>query len=157
MPRARSVQFDTLSRHDADAGRRARPRKELGRSADAAALPNAQLAVVLVGERPGFSSSDSLGVCMPHTPTPGLTGVACNGISNGSAAGLPVEEAVRKPYPVGTPLPDACPAWPARTTCRPAVCRSRSRAGCRDVLWKKKRQVPAKGTCLSNIGGPTRT
>ena len=63
---------------------------------DVAALLNARLVVVLVGERPGLSSPDSLGVYMTHAPTPGLTDEARNCISNVRAAGLPVEEAVRK-------------------------------------------------------------
>ena len=41
---------------------------------DVAALLNARLVVVLVGERPGLSSPDSLGVYMTYAPTPGLTG-----------------------------------------------------------------------------------
>ena len=44
----------------------------------------------------GLSSPDSLGVYMTHAPTPGLTDEARNCISNVRAAGLPVEEAVRK-------------------------------------------------------------
>ena len=63
---------------------------------DVAALLNARLVVVLVGERPGLSSPDSLGVYMTYAPTPGLTDEARNCISNVRAAGLPVEEAVRK-------------------------------------------------------------
>nr|WP_278338212.1 ethanolamine ammonia-lyase [Desulfovibrio piger] len=63
---------------------------------DVAALLNARLVVVLVGERPGLSSPNSLGVYMTHAPTPGLTDEARNCISNVRAAGLPVEEAVRK-------------------------------------------------------------
>ena len=63
---------------------------------DVAALLNARLVVVLVGERPGLSSPDSLGVYMTHAPMPGLTDEARNCISNVRAAGLPVEEAVRK-------------------------------------------------------------
>jgi len=63
---------------------------------DVAALLNARLVVVLVGERPGLSSPDSLGVYMTHAPAPGLTDEARNCISNVRAAGLPVEEAVRK-------------------------------------------------------------
>ena len=54
------------------------------------------LVIVLVGERPGLSSPDSLGVYMTHAPAPGLTDEARNCISNVRAAGLPVEEAVRK-------------------------------------------------------------
>ena len=63
---------------------------------DVAALLNARLVIVLVGERPGLSSPDSLGVYMTHAPAPGLTDEARNCISNVRAAGLPVEEAVRK-------------------------------------------------------------
>lgn len=44
----------------------------------------------------GLSSPDSLGVYMTHAPMPGLTDEARNCISNVRAAGLPVEEAVRK-------------------------------------------------------------
>ena len=51
---------------------------------------------VLVGVRTGLSSPDSLGVYMTHAPMPGLTDEARNCISNVRAAGLPVEEAVRK-------------------------------------------------------------
>ena len=40
---------------------------------DVAALLNARLVVVLVGERPGLSSPDSLGVYMTYAPAPGLT------------------------------------------------------------------------------------
>ena len=50
---------------------------------DVAALLNARLVVVLVGERPGLSSPDSLGVYMTHAPTPGLTDEARRGPARG--------------------------------------------------------------------------
>lgn len=61
-----------------------------------ATLLRASLVVMLIGERPGLSAPNSMGVYMTWGPGPGTMDEKRNCISNVRAAGLPVEEAVRK-------------------------------------------------------------
>lgn len=56
----------------------------------------AAMVVVLIGERPGLSSPDSMGIYLTHAPRPGLTDEARNCISNVRAAGLSHAEAAHK-------------------------------------------------------------
>jgi ethanolamine ammonia-lyase small subunit len=59
-------------------------------------LLSARLIVVMIGERPGLSSPDSLGVYLTHAPRIGRTDAERNCISNIHARGLSYEEAARR-------------------------------------------------------------
>lgn len=60
------------------------------------ALLNADAVLVMIGERPGLSSPDSLGLYMTWAPEPGLRDDRRNCISNVRPAGLQVDEAARR-------------------------------------------------------------
>jgi ethanolamine ammonia-lyase small subunit len=71
----------------------------LGRVAvadEVAHLLRARLVVLLVGERPGLSSTDSMGIYITWAPQPGLTDASRNCISNIRPAGLSYEDAAFK-------------------------------------------------------------
>ena len=59
-------------------------------------LVNARCVIVLIGERPGLSSPDSLGLYLTYQPHVGLTDAARNCISNIRPAGLSYTEAARR-------------------------------------------------------------
>lgn len=61
-------------------------------------LLGARLVVVLIGERPGLSSPDSMGLYITWAPRVGLTDERRNCISNVRPDGLMVEEAARRLY-----------------------------------------------------------
>jgi ethanolamine ammonia-lyase small subunit len=56
----------------------------------------ARAVVVVLGERPGLSSPDSLGLYLSWAPKPGLQDASRNCISNVRPAGLPVDAAAAK-------------------------------------------------------------
>lgn len=63
---------------------------------EVAELLGAQMVLVLIGERPGLSSPDSMGLYLTWQPRVGLTDAARNCISNVRPAGLQYEEAAHK-------------------------------------------------------------
>jgi len=63
---------------------------------DAAAILEPALVLVLIGERPGLSSPDSLGAYLTWQPRPGTVDAARNCISNIHGAGLAPDEAARR-------------------------------------------------------------
>lgn len=56
----------------------------------------ARLVIVMIGERPGLSSPDSLGIYLTHAPRIGRTDAERNCISNVRPEGLGIAEAARK-------------------------------------------------------------
>lgn len=63
---------------------------------DAAALFDPSLVLVLIGERPGLSSPDSLGAYITWRPRPGTVDAARNCVSNIHGAGLTPDAAARR-------------------------------------------------------------
>jgi len=59
------------------------------------ALLGAEQVAMLIGERPGLSAADSLGIYLTYAPRPGRTDAERNCISNIRPAGLRYEEAAR--------------------------------------------------------------
>jgi ethanolamine ammonia-lyase small subunit len=62
---------------------------------DVGAQFNASMVVVLIGERPGLSSPDSMGIYITWAPQIGMTDAARNCISNLRPAGLSLEAAAK--------------------------------------------------------------
>ncbi|MBE7178360.1 MAG: ethanolamine ammonia-lyase subunit EutC, partial [Mucilaginibacter polytrichastri] len=60
------------------------------------AITEADLSIMLIGERPGLSSADSLGAYLTYQPKPGLTDDSRNCVSNIRPQGLPLRIAAEK-------------------------------------------------------------
>ncbi|MBI1211194.1 MAG: ethanolamine ammonia-lyase subunit EutC [Alphaproteobacteria bacterium] len=64
---------------------------------DVASALGADLAIVLIGERPGLSAADSIGIYLTYAPRPGVTKDADrNCISNVRPGGLPLDAAATR-------------------------------------------------------------
>lgn len=63
---------------------------------EAGSLLGARIVVVMIGERPGLSSPDSMGIYMTYGPQPGLTDDGRNCISNVRPEGLSYDRAAHK-------------------------------------------------------------
>jgi len=61
-------------------------------------LLKAEIVIVCIGERPGLSSPDSMGIYFTYHPLPGLTDESRNCISNIRTRGLSYESAANKLY-----------------------------------------------------------
>jgi ethanolamine ammonia-lyase small subunit len=95
---------------------------------------------MLIGERPGLSSPDSLGAYLTYGPKVGLTDADRNCVSNIHSAGLTCEEAAAKiawlvreglaRQVTGVALKDESGLAPSRITARPGPWEFKAETAC---------------------------
>ncbi len=78
---------------------------------DIGAILNPTVVVLLIGERPGLATSESLSAYMAYQPRPGHDDVRRNLISNIHARGVSVEQAAVRIAELGVPADAATMQW----------------------------------------------
>jgi ethanolamine ammonia-lyase small subunit len=109
----------------------------LGRVALGDAVANAlgaEIAVMLIGERPGLSAPDSMGAYLTFAPTPHTTDAERNCISNIRPAGLPYADAALKLVHLIRAMRARSPT-PSCATSSPGIC---SRCCSRPPAWRSR-------------------